>query len=88
MTSRHHSGAQPLSERYPVIARIPSEAYRRIHTWCAAHDVEHGATADHIDDAPSGAAINVWSQPWNTWEHHRASQLHGTHMHERDDDLH
>jgi len=76
-----------LSERYPVIARIPADHYLRIHRWCAAHDVGHGGTADHVYDAPSGGAINVWSEPWDTRDGRARSELRGTYYHERDDGL-
>jgi len=77
-----------LSERYPVVARIPAPAYLAILRWCMAHDVEGGATPDHIYDAAAGGAINVWSQPWNTWERRGASELRGTYYDEREDGLH
>jgi hypothetical protein len=76
-----------LAERHPIIARIPAAAYRAIHRWCAAHDVERGGTTDHIYDAPTGGAINVWSEPWDTRERRARSELRGTYYHERDDGL-
>jgi hypothetical protein len=39
-----------LAERHPAIARIPAAAYRAIHRWCAAHDVERGSTYYHERD--------------------------------------
>jgi|SRR5579872_4947486 len=77
-----------LSDRYPVIARIPAPAYLTILRWCQTHDVEEGSTPDHIYDAPNGGAINVWSGPWDTWEHQHDSELRGTYYDERDDGLH
>jgi len=77
-----------LSARHPVIAQIPAPHYLRLLRWCMDHDVEAGASADHIYDARTGGAINVWSQPWDTPEHRAASELHGTYYDERDDGLH
>jgi hypothetical protein len=52
------------------------------------HDVEYGASPDHIYDAAAGGAINIWSCPWDTREHRAASELRGTYYDERDDGLH
>jgi len=78
-----------LSDRYPVIARIAPAAYHRILRWCMDHgDVEHGTSPDHIYDAATGGAINVWSEPWDTYKHRARSELRGTYYDERDDRLH
>jgi hypothetical protein len=76
-----------LSNRHPVVARIPARAYLAIHRWCAEHDVGGGSSPDHIYDAPTGGAINVWSLPWDTPERRKASELRGTYYPEREDGL-